>query len=75
MELFRIRRTIPFMNYSLVTNLLSLIFFLLAIFFIVTRGFNLSIEFTGGTIMEVAYEQPADLEEVRTQIAGLGYSD
>ena len=75
MELFRIRRTIPFMNYSLVTNLISLLMFLLAVFFIVTRGFNLSIEFTGGTIMEVAYEQPANLEEVRTQIAGLGYSD
>lgn len=75
MELFRIRRTIPFMNYSLVLNLISLVMFLLAVFFIVTRGFNLSIEFTGGTIMEVAYEQPADLEEVRTQISGLGYSD
>lgn len=75
MEFFRIRRTIPFMNYSLVLNLISLVMFLLAVFFIVTRGFNLSIEFTGGTIMEVAYEQPADLEEVRAQISGLGYSD
>ena len=75
MEFFRIRRTIPFMNYSLILNLISLVAFLLAVFFIVTRGFNLSIEFTGGTIMEVAYEQPADLEDVRSQIAGIGYSD
>ncbi|WP_278977097.1 protein translocase subunit SecF [Oligella urethralis] len=75
MELFRIRRTIPFMNYSLVLNLISLVMFLLAIFFIATRGFNLSIEFTGGTIMEVAYEQPANLEEVRSKIASLNYRD
>ena len=75
MEFFRIRRTIPFMNYSLILNLISLVAFLLAIFFIVTRGFNLSIEFTGGTVMEVAYEQSADLEEVRSQISAVGYTD
>lgn len=75
MEFFRIRRTIPFMNFSLILNLISLVAFLLAIFFIVTRGFNLSIEFTGGTIMEVAYEQSADLEEVRSQISAVGYTD
>lgn len=75
MEFFRIRRTIPFMNFSLILNLISLVTFLLAIFFIVTRGFNLSIEFTGGTIMEVAYEQSADLEEVRSQISAVGYTD
>ncbi|NLA88478.1 MAG: protein translocase subunit SecF [Alcaligenaceae bacterium] len=75
MEFFRIRRTIPFMNYSLVLNLISLVMFVLAVFFIATRGFNLSIEFTGGTIMEVAYEQPANLEEVRNRIASLDYRD
>ncbi|MDO5289495.1 MAG: protein translocase subunit SecF [Pseudomonadota bacterium] len=75
MEFFRIRRTIPFMNHALVLNAVSIIAFVLAVFFLVTRGLHLSVEFTGGTVMEVAYEQPADLEQVRGAIAGLGYAE
>lgn len=75
MELFRIRRTIPFMKYALVLNLISLLTFLLAVFFIATRGFNLSIEFTGGTLIEARYPQAAQLEPVRQAIQQLGYSD
>jgi preprotein translocase subunit SecF len=75
MELFRIGRTIPFMRHALVLNVISFITFILAVFFIVTRGFHLSIEFTGGTVMEVNYTQAAPLEQVRTVISGLGYSD
>jgi len=65
MEFFRIRRTIPFMRYSLILNAISAISFLVAVGFLVFRGLNLSIEFTGGTVMEVAYQQPAQLEQVR----------
>ncbi len=75
MEFFRIRRTIPFMRHSLVLNLISLVIFVAAVFFIATRGFNLSIEFTGGTVMEVSYPQAAQLEEVRSAVGGLGYTD
>ena len=75
MELFRIGRTIPFMRHALVLNAISFITFILAVFFIVTRGFHLSIEFTGGTVMEVNYSQAAPIEQVRTVISGLGYSD
>jgi preprotein translocase subunit SecF len=75
MELFRIGRTIPFMRHALVLNAISFITFILAVFFIVTRGFHLSIEFTGGTVMEVNYTQSAPIEQVRTVISGLGYSD
>jgi len=75
MEFFRIRRTIPFMRHALVLNVISLITFVLAIFFIVTRGFHLSIEFTGGTVIEVSYKQAAQLDEVRSAVAGLGYTD
>ncbi len=75
MELFRIGRTIPFMRHALVLNAISFITFVLAVFFIVTRGFHLSIEFTGGTVMEVNYTQAAPIEQVRTVISGLGYSD
>jgi preprotein translocase subunit SecF len=75
MELFRIRNDIPFMRHALVLNAISAITFVLAVFFLVTRGLHLSVEFTGGTVMEVAYQQPADLESVRKVIEGLGYAD
>jgi len=75
MEFFRIHRTIPFMRHALVLNLISLVTFLLAVFFIATRGFHLSIEFTGGTVMEVHYEQAVQLDEVRGAVNSLGYSD
>ena len=75
MEFFRIQRTIPFMRNALVLNLISFVTFVLAIFFIATRGFHLSIEFTGGTVMETHYEQAADLEKIRDSLTGLGYSD
>ena len=75
MELFRIRKTIPFMKHALILNAISAIMFILAVFFIVTRGFHLSIEFTGGTVMEVNYQQPAELDSIRGSVASLGYTD
>ncbi len=75
MEFFRIRRTIPFMRHALVLNAVSVITFLLAVLFLVTRGLHLSVEFTGGTVMEVAYSQPADVGKVRDTITQLGYQE
>ncbi|WP_459615270.1 protein translocase subunit SecF [Bordetella sp. 2513F-2] len=75
MEFFRIHRTIPFMRHALVLNAISLVTFVLAVFFIITRGFHLSIEFTGGTVMEVSYAQTAQLDEVRGAVSRLGYTD
>ncbi len=75
MEFFRIKKDIPFMKYALVLNAVSFITFALAVFFLVTRGLHLSVEFTGGTVMEVAYTQTADVGKVRETVAGLGYSD
>ncbi len=68
MEFFRIRRDIPFMRHALVLNAISLITFLLAVFFLLTRGLHLSIEFTGGTLMEVQYAQTADLTRARVAV-------
>ena len=73
MEFLRIRRDIPFMRHAIVLNAISFITFLLAVFFLVTRGLHLSVEFTGGTVVEVAYEQPADLGAVRRVVEDLGY--
>ncbi|MGB7482245.1 protein translocase subunit SecF [Castellaniella ginsengisoli] len=75
MEFFRIHRTIPFMRHALILNLISLLTFLAAVFFIASRGFHLSIEFTGGTVMEVHYEQSAPVGEIRSAIDALGYTD
>ena len=75
MEFFKIGRDIPFMRYALVFNVISFLTFALALFFLVTRGLHLSVEFTGGTVMEVSYSQPADLGQVRNHIASLGYGD
>jgi len=63
------------MRHAVVLNAISFITFILAVFFIVTRGFHLSIEFTGGTVMEVNYTQAAPIEQVRTVVSGLGYTD
>ena len=75
MEFFRIRKDIPFMRHALVFNIISAVTFALAVFFLVTRGLHLSVEFTGGTVMEVAYSQPAQIDKVRASVAKLGYQD
>jgi preprotein translocase subunit SecF len=75
MELFRIKNDIPFMRHALVLNAISTITFLAAVFFLFTKGLNLSVEFTGGTVVEVAYEQPADLSAVREVVESLGYAE
>ena len=68
MELFRIRRTIPFMRYSKIFNAISLLSFLVAVFFLFTKGLAFSIEFTGGTVMEVSYPQAAPTEQIREEL-------
>ncbi len=70
-ELFHFKKDIPFMSYGKLTTTISLVTFLLAVFFLVARGLNLSVEFTGGTVLEVRYSQPADLNQVRHQVEGL----
>lgn len=75
MEFFKIRRDIPFMRNAVAFNVVSLVTFLAAVFFLFSRGLHLSVEFTGGTLMEVSYSQSADLGVVRNQIATLGLND
>ncbi|MDP1995960.1 MAG: protein translocase subunit SecF [Gallionella sp.] len=75
MELFKIKRDIPFMSYGRYTTAISLVTFLLAVFFLATKGLNLGVDFTGGTVIEVHYAQPADLVKVREQLAATGLPD
>ena len=75
MEFFRINRDIPFMRHALLLNAISLITFLAAVGFLAVRGLHFSIEFTGGTVMEVAYPQSADIQKVRDTVGTLGFSE
>ena len=75
MEFFRIRKVIPFMRYARMLNIISAVTFALAVLFLVTRGLHLSVEFTGGTLMEVNYTQAADVGKIRNTVAGLGLND
>ena len=75
MELFKIKKDIPFMKHALIFNAISFLTFALAVFFLFSRGLHLSVEFTGGTLMEVSYSQPADLQKVRGTVGTLGFSE
>ena len=75
MELFRIRRDIPFMRHALVFNVISFLTFAAAVFFLVTRGLHLSIEFTGGTVLEVQYSASADINRTRSAVEALGLGE
>src|SRR5215469_4991883 len=75
MEFFKIRRDIPFMRHALAFNVVSLITFLLAVFFLAHKGLNFSIEFTGGTVMEVSFPEAADVDGIRKGLDSHGYND
>ena len=75
MEFFRIKKDIPFMRHALTFNVISLLTFLLAVVFLFTKGLHLSVEFTGGTLIEVNYQQAADLEKIRGALGNSGFSD
>ena len=75
MEFFKIRRDIPFMRHALIFNIISFVTFALAVLFLFTRGLHLSVEFTGGTLMEVNYTQAADVGKIRDTVARLGLND
>jgi preprotein translocase subunit SecF len=75
MEFFKIKKDIPFMRYALVFNVISVITFILAVFFLVTKGLNFGVDFTGGTVMEISYSQPAEVPKIRDSLAKLGFQD
>jgi preprotein translocase subunit SecF len=75
MEFFKIRRDIPFMRYALIFNIISLVTFLAAVFFLWQRGLHFSIEFTGGTVMEVSYDRPVEVDRIRATLEKAGYAE
>jgi preprotein translocase subunit SecF len=75
MEFFRFKKSIPFMRYALIFNVISGLTFLLAVFFLATKGLHLSIEFTGGAVMEVKYDKPAEPDRIRDALISAGFAD
>src|SRR5690606_22862735 len=75
MEFFRIKKDIPFMRHALVFNVISFVTFLLAVFFLATKGLHFSVEFTGGTLVETRYAQAPNLDQLRTKLVSDGFSD
>jgi preprotein translocase subunit SecF len=75
MEFFRIKRDIPFMRHALIFNVISAITFVIAVVSLATKGLHLGVDFTGGTVMEVSYSQPADLNKIRDSMAKLGFTE
>ena len=75
MELFRIKNDIPFMRHAKVFNIISLLTFVAAVFFLSTKGLNLSVEFTGGVLVEARYSQPAELEKIREGLRATGIDE
>ena len=75
MEFFKIHKDIPFMRHALIFNAISFITFALAVYFLFSRGLHLSVEFTGGTVMEVAYTKTAEVEKIRNTVSKLGFTD
>lgn len=75
MEIFKIKKDIPFMSYGRLTTAISLITFLLSVFFLAHRGLNLGVDFTGGTMMEVSYPQAADIGKIREAVDSVGLKD
>jgi len=75
MEFFRFKRDIPFMRYALVFNVISGVTFVLAVFFLATRGLNLGVDFRGGTVIEVTYAHPVDFNRLRGAIDKLALGE
>ncbi len=75
MELFRIKKDIPFMSYGRITTAISLITFILAVFFLATKGLHYGVDFTGGTVMEVNYPQTANIDSIRKAVDSIGLKD
>ena len=67
--------SIPFMKYRKIAGLSSIIIFVLAIVSLSFRGLSLGLDFSGGTLVEVAFEETVPLEDIRTNLASNGIED
>lgn len=74
-ELFHLKRDIPFMRWARSTIYVSLAFIFASVALLATKGLNLGVDFTGGTVMEVGYPGAADVPAIREVLAKSGHAD
>ena len=70
-----IKKTIPFMAIRNIAFAITLILTAVGIAALAVKGLNFGLDFTGGTLIELQYEQPADLERIKTELGQAGYTD
>ncbi len=75
MEFFHLKRDIPFMRWARSTIVVSVLFIVASIALLATKGLNLGVDFTGGTMMEMGYPTAADVPSIRNHLATHGYAD
>ena len=75
MEIFRVKKDIPFMKYRSISAVISTSIFILAIAFLSIKGLNLGVDFNGGTIMEVSYPEAANIESIRKTLNSIDLTD
>ena len=75
MEFFKFKKDIAFMKHAGLLNVLSIFVFIGSIIFISYKGLHFSIEFTGGTVIEVSYENEAPIEQIRSKLKQVGFDD
>lgn len=75
MQIFRLKDTVAFMSYRKGAMVLSILLMLASVFSLATNKLNFGLDFTGGTLLEVGFEQAADLNKIRAIMDSNGYDD
>ena len=74
-EFFHFKKDIPFMRHALKFNVISLVTFIAAVFFLATKGLHFGVDFTGGTVLEVSYPKAAELATIRDDVKNAGFPE
>ena len=75
MEIFRVKNDIPFLKYRKIAAFISILTFVMAFFFLFQKGLNYGVDFTGGTIIEISYEEKANIDEIREQLTKINLNE
>jgi len=75
MEIFRVKNDIPFLKYRKIAAFISILTFVMAFFFLFEKGLNYGVDFTGGTIIAISYEQKANVDEIREQLTQINLNE
>jgi preprotein translocase subunit SecF len=75
MEIFRVKNDIPFLKYRKIAAFISILTFVMAFFLLFEKGLNYGVDFTGGTIIEISYEQKANVDEIREQLTQINLNE